>query len=324
MFKKISRNNIDMYTPFFSSQGVYRNINKDDPATFLNNVVQDLGNSFTIHSGVGVIEVDQIDEEVTSNELGPGTYRYKPGSTSSPECLIKVSLSEQKTTDTLDILYEFEEEINWFKSNLALYDKLGQRASRSILLYGPPGYGKTLFVKKVVGSLLKDTITIYINGDDIPSPYFIDALNKLPTIKTVIIEEFANVFTGYRELSQILEFLDGSNSINNCITILTTNHPERIPTNVLRHGRVDKFIRVDSLSDSDICRLLGFFGLQSPTDDDIRAVKKLSVVQIKECLLISMRNKISLKEATEVIKKRDNLLKNDFASPNKKGVGLHE
>lgn len=322
MFKKVKVGTLDLYTPFNVEGGQFLTVPKDDPGKFLNDLSEQGMDFHMWGSGIVVqLQKDSVPGTVEKNELVPGTYRYKPASNTSPEGLIRVDIVQQKSTDTLDILSEFEDEINWFKANKDIYKKLGQKATRGILLYGPPGFGKTLSVKKAVASLLQDSITIYIDGDDIPSVYFVDALNKTPEMKTIIIEEFANVFTGHREISYILEFLDGSNSVDNAITVLTTNHPERIPSNVLRHGRVDKFIRVDTLSDKDISGLLEFFGVSAPTTEDIKALKGLSVVQIKECILMAARYKESLEATVKKIKQREKLLEKDFKMG--KSVGLN-
>lgn len=59
---------------------------------------------------------------------------------------------------------------------------------------------------------------------------------RSPTDSVPIMDSFKR---NHAKLKVVLEFLDGYTSLNNSIVVLTSNHPEKIDSAVLRPGRVD-------------------------------------------------------------------------------------
>ena len=57
------------------------------------------------------------------------------------------------------------------------------------------------------------------------------------------MEEMSTMFNKEMTLDVFLEVLDGYNYLNNCIVILTSNHPEIIDPAVTRPGRIDHDIQ---------------------------------------------------------------------------------
>ena len=320
MFVKKMIGNLEFYTPFSSNYSEFRTLNRDDPAKDLNEL-KNQGIRFDSYTNDIVTLYNDINS-TRINELISGLYRYCPSTQTNPEGLVKFDNFNQKTIDTLDIFDDFMDEITWFKNNKELYTQLGQKRTRGILLYGPPGYGKTQAINRLIRDNLNDSIVIFFDGENLPSKFFVDALNVIEIDKTTVFEEFSNIFSTFRSTSEVLEFLDGSNTINNCISILTTNNPEKIPQNVLRHGRIDRFIKVDKLSDKDISNLMKFFGLEITDSDDIIQLRGFSVVELKEIVFLVKRHSTTITSVIKLIKDRINLIKNDFAE--KKNISLWE
>lgn len=144
-----------------------------------------------------------------------------------------------------------------------LFEKIGIDPPKGVLLYGPPGCGKTLMAKalanevhatfiRVVGSEL---VRKYIGeGARLVSELFELAREKAPTV--VFIDEIDAIGArrmdettgGEREvnrtLMQLLAELDGFDPRGNVKVIAATNRPDILDPALLRPGRFDRLIEV--------------------------------------------------------------------------------
>jgi len=147
--------------------------------------------------------------------------------------------------------------------NPTLFDEVGIEPPKGVLLYGPPGCGKTLLAKavaretnatfiRVVGSEL---VKKYIGeGARMVRELFSLAKRKAPSI--VFIDEidaigarrFGETTSGEREvqrtMSQLLSELDGFNPRGNVKIIAATNRIDILDPALLRPGRFDRIIEV--------------------------------------------------------------------------------
>ena len=157
-------------------------------------------------------------------------------------------------------------------------------APKGILLYGPPGCGKTLIAKAVANSLAKKVSSA--NGGEKAKSYFInikgpELLNKYvgeterqirlifqrarekseegwPVI--VFFDEMDSMFrtrgTGISSdmestiVPQLLAEIDGVEGLRNVIVIGATNREDLIDPAILRPGRLDVKIRIDRPDES--------------------------------------------------------------------------
>lgn len=165
-----------------------------------------------------------------------------------------------------------------------LYEQYKVSIPNGILLYGPPGCGKTYIAQKFaeeisynyVELIPSDIASIYVHGtQEKIATLFSEAKEKAPTI--IFIDEVdailpnreGNLSQSYA--SEVNEFLAQMTECHQygIFIIAATNRPEKIDPAILRTGRMDKVIY---LSPPDLSARKEMFKLHlsdRPTDIDI-------------------------------------------------------
>ena len=141
-----------------------------------------------------------------------------------------------------------------------LFQKMGIRPGRGILLWGPPGNGKSLLARAVAGE--SDSHIEIISGPEIlskwvgeseralreafqraqrfaPSILLMDELDSIAPIR-----DSAGGGSMHSIVSQLLVLMDGIAERGRILIIATTNRPDRIDPAILRPGRIDRKIFV--------------------------------------------------------------------------------
>ncbi|ACS33910.1 proteasome-activating nucleotidase [Thermococcus gammatolerans] len=160
-------------------------------------------------------------------------------------------------------LAELREAVELPLKHPELFEKVGIEPPKGVLLYGPPGCGKTLMAKavanhvnatfiRVVGSEL---VRKFIGeGARLVHELFEMAKEKAPTI--IFIDEIDAIGAkrmdettgGEREvnrtLMQLLAEMDGFDPRGNVKVIAATNRPDILDPALLRPGRFDRLIEV--------------------------------------------------------------------------------
>ncbi|RLG88984.1 MAG: proteasome-activating nucleotidase [Thermoprotei archaeon] len=144
-----------------------------------------------------------------------------------------------------------------------LFREMGIEPPKGILLYGPPGCGKTLLAKAVAGESSATFIRLVASelaqkfigeGARLVREVFALARRKAPAI--VLIDEIDAIAakrldvgtSGEREihrtLTQLLAELDGFDPLDNVKVIATTNRVDILDPAILRPGRFDRLIEI--------------------------------------------------------------------------------
>ncbi|WP_422772203.1 ATP-dependent zinc metalloprotease FtsH [Plantactinospora sp. WMMC1484] len=156
-------------------------------------------------------------------------------------------------------------EIKDFLQNPGKYQALGAKIPKGVLLFGPPGTGKTLLARAVAGEA---GVPFYsISGSDFVEMFvgvgasrvrdlFEQAKANAPAI--VFVDEIdavgrhrgAGMGGGHDEreqtLNQLLVEMDGFDTKGGVILIAATNRPDILDPALLRPGRFDRQIAVDT------------------------------------------------------------------------------
>ena len=138
----------------------------------------------------------------------------------------------------------------------------GVPLKRGVLLEGPYGTGKTLTAYVVAKKCIENNWTfIYLDRVTGIKDALIFARQYAPAV--VFSEDIDRALDGERDLSvdDILNTIDGVDSKNlDIMTILTTNHVEKIEKAMLRPGRLDAIISVQAPDEKAAEKLMRIYG----------------------------------------------------------------
>jgi len=155
---------------------------------------------------------------------------------------------------------QLREAIEWPLKRPELFKKAGIKPPKGILLYGPPGCGKTLLAKAVANE--SEANFIAVKGPEIISKWvgesernvrkiFRRARQVAPSI--VFFDEFDAISqvrgssltdATERVINQLLTEIDGIEELEKVIVIAATNRPDLIDPALLRPGRIDLHIEI--------------------------------------------------------------------------------
>lgn len=133
------------------------------------------------------------------------------------------------------------EEMEKFWENKASFDRLGLLHNRGILLFGPPGSGKSGIVKMATEDLVKAGDVVFIEssiGRLVPG---LKAFRSVePNRRCLVVLEDADALGEHA----LLQLFDGADTQSNILYLGTTNYLQRFSPRVLRPGRFDRKVEV--------------------------------------------------------------------------------
>jgi hypothetical protein len=123
----------------------------------------------------------------------------------------------------------------------------GAAFKAGIMLFGPPGSGKSKTIQIVTNKLVERGGTVFhaSGSPSILTSFLHDFATIEPNRKSIVIlEDIDSLIEKYRE-AEYLELLDSAKTINNVLFIATTNYPERLePRIYCRPGRFSHVIKI--------------------------------------------------------------------------------
>ncbi|KAJ9104840.1 hypothetical protein QFC19_003799 [Naganishia cerealis] len=153
-----------------------------------------------------------------------------------------------------------------------LYEKVGITAPAGVLMWGPPGCGKTLLAKAVANESRANFISIkgpellnkYVGESEkavrqvfqrarasVPCIIFFDELDALVPRRDTSLSESSS-----RVVNTLLTELDGLNDRKGIFVVGATNRPDMIDPAMLRPGRLDKTLYIELPSSAERLEIL--------------------------------------------------------------------
>lgn len=257
-----------------------------------------------IHSG----DTFQASKEfVKKTELDPGYYTFRQNYGVSTATTIPMKADRHCQFNNGPAM-RIMDEIRSFWGGNSAYKSLGVSHKRSILLYGPPGCGKSGIITTVIKHLT-EMKGVSVRMDNIS--HFTAVLKVLrqiqPTTPIVaIIEDIDDQIS--RDEIHFLELFDGASTIGeNILFVSTTNKLEDIPERIrCRPSRIDTLIEIGYPVEKQRSEYIEFLleNVSVPSKikkDLVKHSENFSLADIKELVISTYVYKKDVAEAAKLI-----------------------
>jgi len=225
------------------------------------------------------IEVTKEDFEDALKEILPSGIR---------EVFVEVPNVPWNQVGGLDDLkQQLIEAVEWPISNPQIFSRMGITPPKGILLYGPPGCGKTLLARAVATESKANFISI--KGPELLSKWVGESEKaireifrkaKMASPCIIFFDEFDSIApsrgrhtsdSGVTEkvLSQFLTELDGLEVMKDIVVIAATNRPDILDPALIRPGRIDRILLVPQPDEKGRLEILKIFTKDMPLTSNI-------------------------------------------------------
>ena len=214
------------------------------------------------------IQADEEElEEIIPDKKAPSYEMISPSSLEEGETpLGKVIGHENQKKEILSV-------IDWFKRSKELKAR-GVSIPRGVILFGEPGNGKSLMIKEIIKC--SGCPVFVFRGEQMNVVEgIIETFRKAREAGHAIIvfDELDLLINRERRVTRALqESLDGVESDDDILVLAATNHLGYIPDPLMRHGRLEKLIKVPYPTGEEAVELLKKhfkeFNLTLPEDFD--------------------------------------------------------
>ncbi|MBK5133263.1 CDC48 family AAA ATPase [Candidatus Bathyarchaeota archaeon] len=185
-----------------------------------------------------------------------------------------------------DVKQQLKEAVEWPINSPELFTKLGIKPPKGILLYGPPGCGKTLLARAVATE--SEANFISIKGPEVfskwvgesekairevfrkarmasPAVIFLDEMDSLAPRRGGLSDNGVS----QRVISQLLTEMDGLVTLSDLVVIAATNRPDMVDPAVMRPGRFDRIIYVPEPDEKSRLLIFTIYTKGMPLENDV-------------------------------------------------------
>jgi len=262
---------------------------------------------------------------LTQHDFTGALTVIRPLSRSATEEIAVGDVTLEDVGDMAQTKQALTEAVLWPLEHPDTFERLGIQPPRGVLLYGPPGCGKTFVVRalassgrlsvhavkgaelmdKWVGASEKAVRELFRRArDSAPSLVFLDEIDALAPRRGQSFDSGVSD----RVVSALLTELDGIDPLRDVVVIGATNRPELIDPALLRPGRLERLVFVEPPNAEARREILRTAGTSVPLTDDVdldRLAAELQgysgadcVALLREAALTAMRRSIDAADVT--------------------------
>ena len=175
--------------------------------------------------------------------------------------------------------------------NREIYENLGAKLPQGILLYGDPGLGKSLMAKSFI---TESGLPAYIVRRDKGSDDFIgkitDTFEKAKKNAPAIVllddmDKFANEDDRHIDAEEYVAVQAGIDEVKGCnvFVFATVNEIRKLPRSLIRSGRFDRKIEVNSPTDRDAEEIIKYYLAEKKVSDNVNMDDLVKMVSYGSC-----------------------------------------
>jgi transitional endoplasmic reticulum ATPase len=268
---------------------------------------------------------DGTPPALTQDDFTGALTVIRPLSRSATEEIAVGDVTLEDVGDMAQTKQALTEAVLWPLQHPDTFERLGIQPPRGVLLYGPPGCGKTFVVRalassgrlsvhavkgaelmdKWVGASEKAVRELFRRArDSAPSLVFVDEIDALAPRRG---QSFDSGVTD-RVVSAMLTELDGIDPLRDVVVLGATNRPELIDPALLRPGRLERLVFVEPPDAEARREILRTAGKSVPLSDDVNLDTLAAelegysgadcVALLREAALTAMRRSIDAADVT--------------------------